>query len=58
MKGLIQPKQPREPRKVHQENHKEVPYTPEEQRVRAIGYNGRMKIWNKTMEVCVVLTCE
>jgi len=45
---------PKEPPNVHIRDRKEVPYTPEEMKVRTATYKNKKATWDKTMKVLIV----
>jgi hypothetical protein len=53
-KGEITPCMPKEPPNVHIRDRKEVPYTPEEMKVRTAAYTYKKATWDKTMKVLMV----
>jgi len=53
-RGEITPSMPKEPPNVHIRDRKEVPYTPEEMRIRNAKYKVKKATWDKTMKVVIV----
>jgi hypothetical protein len=57
-RGEKTPAKPAEPAKVHTINKVEVPYTPEEMKVRTEAYKRKKAIWDKTMKVIIMFPCK
>jgi hypothetical protein len=55
LRGEIIPSMPKVPPEVHIRAGEEVPYTPTEMRARTAAYDAKIKIWNQTMKVSIVI---